>query len=46
MRINNKKSLYEPTNLQDLSKQIKEKVVEKQLNIFQKIFRFLFKKKS
>ncbi|MBL3520417.1 MULTISPECIES: hypothetical protein [Arcobacteraceae] len=46
MRIKNKKSLYEPTNLQDLSKQIKKKVVEKQLNIFQKIFRFLFKKKS
>ncbi|QKF58457.1 hypothetical protein [Aliarcobacter lanthieri] len=46
MRINSRKPLYEPKNLQDLSKQIKEKVVEKQLNIFQKIFRFLFKKKS
>ena len=41
-----KKPLYTPTHLEELSKEIKQKIVEKNLNIFQKIFKFLFGKKK
>lgn len=37
------KPLYTPKNLQELSKKISEKVEKKRLNIFQRLFRFLFK---
>ena len=39
-----KDQLYEPKNLEELSKEIKEKIEKKRLSFFQKIFRFLFRK--
>ncbi len=46
IELENKEALYAPKNLQDLSKEIKQKIVEKNLNVFQKIFKFLFGKKK
>lgn len=43
IQLSDKKPLYEPIKLQDLAKEISKKVEKKRLNIFQKIFRFLFK---
>ncbi|WP_164966709.1 hypothetical protein [Aliarcobacter trophiarum] len=45
IEFNDKKALYTPTNLEELSKDIKQKIVDKNLNIFQKIFKLLFGKK-
>ena len=45
IEFSDKKPLYAPTHLEELSKEIKQKIVEKNLNIFQKIFKFLFGKK-
>ena len=39
-----KKSLYKPKHLENLSKDIKEKIEKKKLSFFQKIIRFLLKK--
>jgi len=41
-----KKTLYKPKNLEELSKEIKEKIEEKRLPFLQKLFRFLFGKKT
>lgn len=46
IEFSDKKPLYMPTHLEELSKEIKQKIVEKNLNIFQKIFKFLFGKKK
>ena len=46
IEFSDKKPLYKPTHLEELSKEIKQKIVEKNLNIFQKIFKFLFVKKK
>ena len=45
IEFSDKKPLYTPTHLEELSNEIKQKIVEKNLNIFQKIFKFLFGKK-
>ncbi|MGE0049892.1 MAG: hypothetical protein AB7S49_00045 [Arcobacter sp.] len=39
-----KKHLYEPRNLEELSKEVKEKIEKKKLSFFQKLFRFFFRK--
>jgi hypothetical protein len=41
-----KESLYRPKNLENLSKDVKEKIEKKRLSFFQKIFRFFFGKKE
>ena len=46
IEFSDKKPLYKPTHLEELSNEIKQKIVEKNLNIFQKIFKFLFGKKK
>ena len=46
IEFSDKKPLYAPTHLEELSNEIKQKIVEKNLNIFQKIFKFLFGKKK
>ncbi|CAM3430108.1 hypothetical protein [Arcobacter aquimarinus] len=39
-------TLYRPKNLENLSKEVKEKIEKKRLSFFQKIFRFFFGKKE
>jgi hypothetical protein len=39
-----KEPLYKPKNLENLSKDIKEKIEKKRLSFFQKLFRFFFRK--
>ncbi len=39
-----KEHLYKPQNLEELSKEVKEKIEKKRLSFFQKLFRFLFRK--
>jgi hypothetical protein len=39
-----KGSLYTPKHLENLSKEIKEKIEKKRLSFFQKVFRFFFGK--
>ena len=46
IEFSDKKPLDKPAHLEELSNGIKEKIVEKNLNIFQKIFKFLFGKKK
>lgn len=41
-----KETLYRPKNLENLSKEVKEKIEKKRLSFFQKIFRFFFGKKE
>ena len=37
IEFSDKKPLYKPTHLEELSNEIKQKIVEKNLNIFQKM---------
>jgi len=39
-----KDGLYTPKHLQELSKEIKEKIEKKRPSFFQKLFRFLFRR--
>ena len=39
-----KNTLYKPKNLENLSKEIEEKIEKKRLSFFQKIFRFFFRR--
>lgn len=41
-----KDALYRPKKLENLSKEVKEKIEKKRLSFFQKIFRFFFGKKE
>jgi len=43
---NKENTLYTPIKLQELALEIKNKLEYKKLNIFQKIFRFLFTKRK
>ncbi|MCT7504874.1 hypothetical protein [Aliarcobacter cryaerophilus] len=46
IEFSNKEPLYTPIKLQELRKEINKKVLEKNINLFQKIFRFLFGEKK